>query len=64
MNVVHTLYPYALAATNIAIGWLSYTLVAPDFAVPFLAVGLLVLVAVVGRTATRYSPIGNRTRLQ
>ncbi|WP_324664508.1 hypothetical protein [Haloarcula sediminis] len=60
MNAVQILYPYVLAALNIAVAWLSYVLLTPDFAVPFLAIGLLVFVAVVGQTAARY--ISGRTR--
>lgn len=56
MNVVQALYPYVLAALNVAIGWLSYAVFTPEFAVPFLAIGLLVFVAVVGETVTRYVP--------
>lgn len=59
MNAVQVLYPYVLAALNIAVAWLSYVLLTPDFAVPFLAAGLLVLIAVVGQTLARYT---GRTR--
>jgi len=54
MTLFQTLYPYALAGSNLAIGWVSYTALGPDTALPFLAVGLLVLLAVLGRTAARY----------
>lgn len=62
MNAVQVLYPYVLAALNIAVAWLSYVLLTPDFAVPFLAIGLLVFIAVVGQTLARYTTRTRATR--
>jgi predicted RND superfamily exporter protein len=53
MNLVHALYPYVLAAVNTAIGWLSFTVLDIEFGVLFISIGLLVFLAVVGRTALR-----------
>ena len=64
MNAVQILYPYALAAVNLAIAWLSYALFTPEFAVPFLVIGLLVLLTVVGQTVRRYVPVPGQTGLQ
>jgi len=61
MNAVQILYPYALAAVNLAIAWLSYALFTPEFAVPFLAIGLLVFLAVIGQTVNRYVSVPGRT---
>jgi hypothetical protein len=55
MNLVHALYPYALAAMNTAIGWLSYTILHVELGILFICIGLLVFLAVVGRTALRMS---------
>lgn len=57
MTLAHALYPYALAAVNVAVGWLSYTRLAPDFGILFLTIGLLVFLAGVGRTARRYRSV-------
>jgi len=64
MNVVQILYPYVLVVVNMAIGWLSYALFTPEFAVPFLVIGLLVLLTVVGQTVRRYVPVPGQTGLQ
>jgi len=61
MNVVRILYPCALAAVNVAIGWLSYALFTPALAVPFFAIGLLVFLAVIGQTVNRYVSVQGRT---
>ena len=53
MNLVQTFYPYVLAVINTGIGWLSYTLPNLDFGLVFLIIGLLVFIAVVGRTVLR-----------
>jgi hypothetical protein len=53
MNLVHALYPYALAVMNTAIGWLSFTVLNIELGVLFISIGLLVFLAVVGRTALR-----------
>jgi len=64
MNVVQILYPYVLATVNIVVGWLTYVLLTPDFAVPFLAIGLLVFIAVVGQTVAAHTPSRTRATLQ
>lgn len=58
MNLVHALYPYALAVMNTAIGWLSYTVLNIEFGVLFISIGLLVFLAVIGRTALRLTQAG------
>lgn len=64
MNVVRTLYPFVLATLNISVAWLSYVLLTPDFAVPFLAIGLLVFITSVGQAVAGYVSSRTRTTLR
>jgi hypothetical protein len=61
MNLFHALYPYALAAVNTAVGWLSYTVLNVEFGLLFICIGLLVFLAVVSRTALRITHVAQFT---
>jgi hypothetical protein len=49
MYLVQTVYPLALASLNVVAGWLLYHFLDPVFGVALLVVGLLVVLAGVGR---------------
>lgn len=53
MNLIQRLYPYALAAMNIGIGWLSFGVLKRGHGILFAGIGLLVFIAVIGRTVRR-----------
>lgn len=55
MNLLQVLYPYALAAMNLGIGWLSVAVLEFQFGVLFVGIGVLVFGAVVGRTVERFA---------
>lgn len=47
MHLLHVLYPFLLAGANMAAGWLLCFVFGTPFGVPLLAVGALLVVAVV-----------------
>lgn len=50
MYLLQTIYPFALAVTNIAVGWLLYYLFESLFGGLLVVVGILVILALVGDT--------------
>jgi len=57
MHLLHLVYPFLLAGANMAAGWLLYFLFGTPFGVLLLAVGALLVVAVVG-DAVRTASVG------
>ena len=55
MNLLQALYPCALAAMNLGIGWLSVAVLEFQFGVLFVGIGVLVFGAVVGQTVVRFA---------
>lgn len=60
MSLAQTTYPFALAALNVATGWLFYSHVAPVAGAVLVAAGLLVAVAVVGGLLRAHSRFASR----
>lgn len=50
MQLLQGLYPYALAATNVAGGWLLYDVLGTGLGAILLAVGAMIVLAVVEET--------------
>lgn len=56
MSILRSLYPYGLAAANVAVGWLLYDVLNSNLGVLLVTVGAVILLTVVhDRLRTRSS---------
>ena len=57
MYLLQTIYPFALASLNMAMGWLLYNLSEPVFGGLLVMTGVLVILISVGSTVNEYRPV-------
>ena len=61
MYPVQTVYPLALAGVNVTVGSLLYYLLESLLGVSLVAVGVLVVCAVIGRTACEHNRVRGKS---
>lgn len=57
MYLLETVYPFALAGANIAMGWGLYRLSEPVFGGLLVVIGLFVILASIGSAVSEYRPV-------
>jgi hypothetical protein len=55
MYLLQTIYPFALASVNMAMGWLLYSLFESVFGGLLVVIGLLIVLALVGSIISQHT---------
>jgi len=61
MYLIETIYPFALASANMALGWVLYHLSEPVFGGLLVIIGCFVILALIGSTISEYRPVLSRS---
>ena len=56
MHLLRTVYPFALAGANVAMGWLLYRLSEPVLGVALVVVGIVVVLTSIGSAVSQHRP--------
>lgn len=57
MYLLETIYPFAIATANLALGWVLYHFSEPVFGGVLAILGLFVILTLIGRTVSKHRPV-------
>lgn len=57
MYLLETVYPFAIATANLALGWVLYHLSEPVFGGVLAVLGLFVILTSIGSTVSKHRPV-------